>query len=245
MTTSYQEIRTEIARACRVLAAEGLDDMLAGHISVRLRDSDDFLVTPWGLFFSEVRPEDILRVDSTGKVVEGSYPVNMAVVIHLAVHEAVPGANAIVHCHPPHVTAFSARGETIKPFDQIGCVIFESQAVYTEFTGSVYDMEAARPIAAALEGNRVCILKNHGLLTVGKTLEAAVIDTLFTERAAKVQLLAEQFGASGKDAIDDDTARKTRDQNVWPALYDDIWSALLRKSQAALGDLSVAVKAER
>lgn len=207
MMNDIEQIKFDIACACRILAREGIDDMLAGHISVRVPETDEFLVTPWGLFFAEVTPEDILRVDGQGKVIEGKHPVNLAVVIHLAIHEARPEVNAIVHCHPPLLTSFSALGQELLPFDQIGCVIFEEQAIYEEFTGSVYTMDDARPIARALGGKRVAILKNHGLITVGQNLRAALCDTLFVERAARVHLNALQYAAAASHAIAPEVAR--------------------------------------
>jgi ribulose-5-phosphate 4-epimerase/fuculose-1-phosphate aldolase len=234
------QLRQDIACACRVLANEGLDDGLAGHISMRLPGTEEFWVTPWGLYFEEMTASDIVRIDAAGKVLEGSHPVNFAVVIHLAIHEARRDAGAIVHTHPPHTTAFSALGREIEPFDQLGALIFEDQAVYPEFTGSVYSMEAARPIAASLGRKRVAILKNHGLITVGPTIMAALGDTLLTERAARVQITATQAGATSADAIRAEVARQTKEVNIRPSVYEDMWRALVRRLHKSDPDLFAA-----
>lgn len=239
MNTNDQ-IRLDIACACRILAREGMDDGLAGHISARVPGAEEFWVTPWGLYFDEVTPGDVIRIDRAGKVVEGEHPVNFAVVIHLAIHEARPEAGAIVHTHPPHLTAFSALGREIEPFDQIGAFIYEDQAVYHEFTGSVYSLEAARPIAAALGSKRVAILKNHGLITVGPDVRTALGDTLLTERAARVQILATQAGARAADAIPPEVARRTKEINVRPSVYEDLWQALTRRLRRSSPDLFAA-----
>ena len=237
---SHDQSRLDIACACRVLADEGLDDGLAGHISMRIPNTEEFWVTPWGLYFDEMTAGDIVRIDSKGQVLEGKHPVNFAVVIHLAIHEARPAAGAIVHTHPPHTTALSALGREIEPFDQLGALIFEDQAVYPEFTGSVYSMEAARPIASALGSKRVAILKNHGLITVGPTIMAALGDTLLVERAARIQILATQAGARPADAISAEVARETKQVNTRPSVYEDMWRALLRQLRKSDPDLFAA-----
>ena len=231
------QMRLDIACACRILANEGLDDGLAGHISLRIPGTEEFWVTPWGLYFDEMTAADIVRIDAAGKVLEGKHPVNFAVIIHLAIHEARHDAGAIVHTHPPHTTALSTLGREIEPFDQIGTFIFEDQAVYPEFTGSVYTMEAARPVAAALGAKRVAILKNHGLITVGPNLMAALGDTLITERAARVQVMATQAGARSADTIPAEVARQTKQANIRPSLYEDIWRALVRRLHKSDPDL--------
>ena len=231
------QIRLDIACACRILANEGMDDGLAGHISVRIPGTEEFWITPWGLYFDEMTASEIVRIDATGKVLEGKHPVNFAVVIHLAIHEARPDAGAIVHTHPPHTTAFSALGRELEPFDQIGAFIFEDQAVYPEFTGSVYTMEAARPIAAVVGAKRIAILKNHGLITIGPNLMAALGDTLIAERAARIQILATQAGARSAETIAADVARQTKEVNIRPSVYEDMWRALMRRLHKSDPDL--------
>jgi ribulose-5-phosphate 4-epimerase/fuculose-1-phosphate aldolase len=236
MNTNDQ-IRLDIACACRILANDGLDDGLAGHISARIPGSNEYWITPWGLYFDEILPSDVIRIDHSGKVVEGKHPVNFAVVIHLAIHEARPDAGAIVHTHPPNVTAFSPLGRMIEPFDQLGALIYEDQAVYPEFTGSVYSIEAARPIAAAIGSKRVAILKNHGLITIGPDVKTALSDTLLTERAARVQIMATQGGAKPADAIAPEIARQTKAVNIRPSVYEDLWTAQIRRLRRSDPDL--------
>jgi len=231
------QLRLDIACACRILAHEGMDDGLAGHISTRIPGTEEFWVTPWGFYFDEITPDDIVRIHATGKVLEGLHPVNFAVVIHLAIHEARPDAGAIIHTHPPYTTAFSVLGREIEPFDQTSSFIFEDQAVYPEFTGSIYTLEAARPIAAALGTKRVAILKNHGLITVGPNVMTALGDTLITERSARVQIMATQAGARSIDAISAEVARATKEANVRPSIYEDIWRALVRRLHKSDPDL--------
>lgn len=237
---SNDQLRLDIACACRILANEGLDDGLAGHISARIPGTEEFWVTPWGLYFDEITPSDIVRIHATGKVLEGLHPVNFAVVIHLAIHEARPDAGAIVHTHPPYTTAFSTLGREIEPFDQTASFIFEDQAIYPEFTGSIYTLDAARPVAAALGSKRIAILKNHGLITVGPNVMTALGDTLITERSARVQIMATQAGARAADTIPAHIARETKQTNVRPSIYEDIWHALVRRLHKSDPDLFAA-----
>jgi ribulose-5-phosphate 4-epimerase/fuculose-1-phosphate aldolase len=117
----------------------------------------------------------------------------------------------------------------IEPFDQLGAFIYEDQAIYPEFTGSVYSLDAARPIAAAIGSKRIAILKNHGLITIGPDVRTALSDTLLTERAARVQIMATQAGALPSDAITPEVARQTKAVNIRPALYEELWTAQVRR----------------
>src|SRR5262249_24001999 len=155
----------------------------------------------------------------------------------LAIHEASPDAGAIVHTHPPNVTAFSPLERMIEPFDQLRTFIYEDQAIYPEFTGSVYSLDAARPIAAAIGSKRLAILKNHGLITIGPDVKTALSDTLLTERAARVQIMATQAGATSADAIDPEVARQTKSVNIRPRLYEELWTAQVRRLRQSDPDL--------
>ena len=232
-----EQMRLAVACACRIIANEKMDDGIGGHLSVRIPGTDEFWTNPYPFYFADILPDDTVRVDAQGRVLEGKHQANPSIDLHPAIYARRADVNAIVHTHPPYVTGYSALGRVIEIYDQVGSFLFEEQAVYNEFTGTIFSEEGATPIAAALGAKRLAILKNHGLLAVGSDLRVALIDTLLAERAARIQALATQFGATSADALSADVARQTRDANLEIGHYEDTWTALLRGLRRSDPDL--------
>lgn len=234
------QIRLDLACACRIIANEKMDDGIGGHLSVRVPGTDEFWTNPYPFYFADILPDDIIRVDAQGRVLEGKHQPNPSIDLHPTIYARREDVNAIVHTHPPYVTGYSALGRVIEIYDQVGSFLFEEQAVYNEFTGTIFSEEGAAPIAEALGNKRLAILKNHGLLAVGTDLRVALIDTLLAERAARVQAVALQFGATRDDALSDEVARQTRDANREIGHYEDTWTALIRGLRRSDPDLFAA-----
>lgn len=219
-----------LAAALRLFGRYGFDEGVAGHITVRDPEfADCFWVNPFGMSFRRVTVSDLIMVNQRGQVVQGHYHVNQAAfAVHSHVHRARPDVVAVAHSHSLHGRALSALGELLEPITQDVCAFFEDHALYDRYTGVVVDEDEAREIAAALGPYKALILRNHGLLTVGDSVDAAAWWFLTMERSCQVQLAAK---AAGKPVlIDRHSAAETRDQlgsdlvawiNYQP-LYDDI-----------------------
>lgn len=225
----HDQIRFDLACACRIIANEKMDDSIAGHISIRIPGTNELWTNPYPFYFADITPDDVVRVDMKGRVIEGRHQPNPSIDIHPAIYRRRPDVGAIVHTHPPCVTGYSALGKEIEVFDQMGAFIFEEQAVYNEFIGTVFSDAGADPIAEALGAKNIGILKNHGLITVGRDIRFALGYTLLSERAARVQAASVQFGASPADALDAETARQTKAANIEIGHYEDWWQALVRR----------------
>lgn len=224
----HDQIRLDLACACRIIANEKMDDSIAGHLSIRIPGTDEMWTNPYPFYFADISPEDVVRVDMKGRVIEGRHKPNPSIDLHPAIYRRRPDVGAIVHTHPPYVTGYSALGREIEIFDQMGAFIFEEQAVYDEFIGTVFSEEGADPIAEALGTKNIGVLKNHGLISVGTDIRFAMGYTLLAERAAKVQAQAIQFGATSADALDAEVARQTKAANIEIGHYEDWWQALVR-----------------
>jgi ribulose-5-phosphate 4-epimerase/fuculose-1-phosphate aldolase len=179
--------------------------------------------------FSHIRVSDLILVNDEGKVVEGRYHVNQAAfAIHSQVHQARPGVVAAAHSHSVHGRALSALGEMLEPITQDSCAFYTDHALFDDYTGVVTDVDEGKRIAAALGGGKAVILRNHGLLTVGDSVDAAAWWFIALERSCQVQLLAK---AAGKVVhVEHDNAVLTHEQigndlvgwiNFQP-LYDQI-----------------------
>jgi ribulose-5-phosphate 4-epimerase/fuculose-1-phosphate aldolase len=188
--------KEHLAAAFRVWARFGYEEGPAGHITVRDPEfPDHFWVNPFGLHFGLISVSDLLLVNHAGEVVQGDWPVNQAAFcIHAAIHRARPDVQAAAHSHSVHGKAWSSLGRLLDPITQDACAFYEDHALFDDYTGVVVDVEEGRRIAAALGSNKAAILRNHGLLTVGGSPDAAAWFFIAMERSCHAQLMAEAVG---------------------------------------------------
>jgi ribulose-5-phosphate 4-epimerase/fuculose-1-phosphate aldolase len=185
--------KQRLAGAFRLFSRFGFDEGVAGHITARDPEfTDTFWVNPYGVHFSQVKVSNLIRVDHHGNVVEGDYPVNCAAfAIHSAVHTIRPDVNAAAHTHSPYGRAWSTLGRTLDCITQDVCAFYNDHAVYDDFGGVAVEVDEGVRIAHALGDHKAAILQNHGILTVGQTVDAAAWWYICLERSCQVQLLAE------------------------------------------------------
>jgi ribulose-5-phosphate 4-epimerase/fuculose-1-phosphate aldolase len=184
--------KAKLAAAFRMFSKAGLDEGVAGHITVRDPEfPDSYWVNPFGMHFSMIKSSDLVRVNHDGQVVEGTRAVNgAAVAIHCAVHKARPDVLAAAHAHGPYGKTFSSLDMTVEPLTQDACAFFEDTGTYADYRGVVLDQEEGERIGRALGQNKAVILRNHGMLTVGETIDSAAWWFLTLERTAQAQLMA-------------------------------------------------------
>ena len=143
-----------------------------------------------------------------GEVVEGDRPVNgAAFAIHSQVHAARPDVVAAAHSHSVYGKSWSSLGRTLDPITQDACAFYDDHAVFDDYTGVVLDLEEGKRIAHALGDNKAAILRNHGLLTVGHSVDEAAWWFITMERSCQAQLLAEAAGTPVLDRSGDGQAR--------------------------------------
>lgn len=208
--------KQRLAAAFRIFARRGLDEGVAGHITARDPElTDHFWVNPFGMDFAFIRVRDLLLVDPSGHVVEGTGNVNRAAyAIHSSVHEARPDIVAAAHSHSLYGKAWSALGRLLDPITQDHCDFYDDLALYDAFGGVAFDKEEGERIAAALGDKRAAILRNHGLLTVGHSVDEAAWWFVRLDRCCHVSLLAEAAGTPV--VIDDATARQAKAAQATP-----------------------------
>ncbi|KAI8664785.1 Aldolase-II domain-containing protein [Fusarium sp. Ph1] len=193
---------------------EGYVEGMSGHISVRDPEYPHaFWTNPLGVHFGLLRVDDMVLVNYEGQIIGGnqSLPINRAgFLIHSEIHKARPDVHAVCHCHSIHGKAWSSFGRRIEMINQDACKFFgNAHTVYQNHGGVVLGAEEGERIAAALGNAKAVILRNHGILTVGSTVDEAA--WLFTslEHSCKAQLLAEAAAANGSKIllIDDEEAK--------------------------------------
>lgn len=167
------------------------------------------------MHFGLIKVSDLILCDEQGNVVEGSEPINAAAfAIHSQIHRARADVTAACHAHSVHGKAFSAFGRELEMLTQDACRFHRSHGVYRDFRGVVLDEEEGRRIAAALGDGKAAILQNHGILTVGRSVDEAAFWFLSLERTCQAQLLADAAAAGGykKILIDEEEAAYTATQ---------------------------------
>jgi ribulose-5-phosphate 4-epimerase/fuculose-1-phosphate aldolase/alpha-ketoglutarate-dependent taurine dioxygenase len=228
--TDHQIVKYKLAAAYRIMVSESLDEGgISGHISMRVPgEPESFWVNPFGLLADEVTPANLIKVDKTGNVLEGDYPANVAgFCIHAAIHEAYPKINCVVHTHSPWGTLFTALDRKVEAIDQNCCLFFENQSAYDQFNGPVNDPEDAVRLAKALDHKDVILLRNHGSITCGTTIEAAVVRMVALEKAYRLNVLSLQV--PDVKLVSAETARLTRDWIGNDMAFAIEFNALLRK----------------
>ncbi|KAF1986389.1 class II aldolase/adducin domain-containing protein [Aulographum hederae CBS 113979] len=221
-------ILTHLAGAFRIFARKGFTEGISGHISVRDPENPHtFWTNPVGTHMGLLTAADMVLVDYDGKCVGGNTvrPANAAgFLIHSAIHKARPDVHAACHAHGRAGKAWSAFAKPLEMLNQDVCYFYgDAQAVYEDFGGIVFKPEEGIRLANALgPRGKGMILRNHGLLTVGGTVdEAAYLYTLM-ERSCDIQLQVEAAAANGlkKIYVDDEAAKYTFDMASDPeSLY--------------------------
>jgi L-fuculose-phosphate aldolase len=178
--------RQQIVVAVRRLAAEGYDDKLAGHVSVRDRDDGTLLVPRVGGRWGELTVDDIVRIDADGSIVEGEGSLNPTIVFHLELHKARPDIVCAIHNHPPYGTIWACAGELPPLYDQTGANGGGRAGLYAEYGGVVDSRSSAAELAAAYGDVDMAILVGHGtLVTAGSVSLALLRAQCFEHRARK------------------------------------------------------------
>jgi len=192
--------KQRLAAGYRLFGRHGFDMGGAGHITARDPElTDHFWVNPLGVHFSRIKVSDLMLDSLAGEIVQPAVkaPARLnraAFAIHSQLHEARPDVVAAAHSHSLYGKAWSALGRLLDPLTQDSAAFYDDHALFEEFSGVVLDTSEGQKIAKALGPKKAVILQNHGILTVGQSVEAAVWRYLALENACQAQLLAQAAG---------------------------------------------------
>ena len=190
------QARVDLAAAYRLVALYGWDDLIFTHISARVPGTEhNFLLNPYGMMFDEVTASSLVKIDLNGnKVMDSPYQINPAgFTIHSAVHAARADALVVMHLHTDYGIAVSAQKEGLLPISQQSMFALASLA-YHDYEGLALDEEEKPRLVADLGNKSYMILRNHGLLTMGRTAAEAFLGMFLLERACQIQILAQAGG---------------------------------------------------
>lgn len=190
---SHQKAAAEIVAVGRQLVSKGLVSGTWGNISARLPETDTFLITPSGVPYENLGPQDLVLLDLEGKVKEGALRPSTETPLHIAIYKKRPDVLGIVHTHSPYASVLAVNRRELPP-------VLEELAQLLGGTVRVapYAPPGSRELAegavAALEGRSAVILANHGMVGVGRSLKEALLICQVVEKGAQVFLLAQLSG---------------------------------------------------
>ncbi|MPY70101.1 MAG: class II aldolase/adducin family protein [Alphaproteobacteria bacterium] len=191
------ETRVNLAACYRLVALYGWTHLIQNHVSARVPGAEEhFLINPYGMLFREITASSLVKIDLDGRIVdETPYRVNEAgFVIHSAVHAARPDLHCVLHTHTEAGMAISALEDGLIPINQ-GAFRFYNRVGYHDYEGVALDLDERARIARDLGDHKVMVLRNHGLLTAGRTIAEAFVLMYHLEKTCKAQLLAMATGA--------------------------------------------------
>ncbi|MCB1843894.1 MAG: class II aldolase/adducin family protein [Halioglobus sp.] len=204
-TASREDVEAErlhrkqrLAAGLRTMGRLHLAEGVAGHVTVRDPEFPDrFWVNPFGHNFKLMTVSDLICVDHSGKVVIGDRPVNAAAfAIHSELHKARPDVMAAAHSHSMYGRTFSTLGKPLKMISQDATMFYNDVALCDAGSGAVVvDTDVSRQMGEALGQKKALIHQNHGLITTGGSVDAAVWWFIALERVCQSQLLAESAGS--------------------------------------------------
>ena len=236
----HESIKFDICCAARLLFRQGLSVANAGHLSVAV-GPDEMLVNHFGPSFATLRPENVVRVNFAGKVLEGDAYVNDTIRLHGIIHRENPRAVAVAHTHPPALVTLSALRVIPEVYDQESCLLADDVGMVDEdYDGIASEEERVMPVADALREKPIVILPNHGAITTGDNIQAAFIRMVLLEGMAARNLSVAQAARNlGREpvAIAPAAARRAKAEIARIPVLPLLWRDFLKRLRATDPDL--------
>jgi len=227
------QMRVDLAALYRIVAMYGWDDLIFTHLTARVPGGEHhFLINPYGCLFEEITASSLVKIDLDGnKVMDSPYDINPAgFTIHSAIHEAREDATCVMHLHTRAGIGVSAQKNGLLPISQQASVVMNNLA-YHDYEGIALNSEEKQRLVADLGEKKLMILRNHGTLSLGRSVAGAFLAMYTLETACQAQIAAQSGGAElimiPQEITDGAMATsKTTTKNIGGALA---WPALLRK----------------
>lgn len=226
---SDYELRAKLALGCRILAMEGHDDAIWGHMSVRDPNNPNQLwIKGHTVGLEEIQPDDIVLIDMDGKQLAGQRPRHSEFPIHAEILRRRPDVDVVVHTHPTLTTVLGSSGRTITPVTHEGSYFCPPAIpVFTETSDLIVTREQGEGVATAIGDHKALFMKNHGIVLASGSIEEAVVAAMLIEKAARAQMAALNLG--DVTPTDDEEALLKREH-----IYNELgihraWQYLIRK----------------
>jgi L-fuculose-phosphate aldolase len=223
---SGDSLATQVAWACRILAAHGYEDLTLGHVSARDSEPDVMWIKRKGVSLAEVSPNDVLRTSINGDI-ENASDMHLEAVLHTEVYRARPDVRCVVHGHPLHATAFGAAHADLAFISHDAVLFKEGIAALDEVPEMIVEKNQGVVVAHALGERSALLMRNHGVVVVGKDVPWAVLTALTLERAVQLQATAASLGALRPVA--DEVVEPLHEMKYQDAFLSEYWDAWVRE----------------
>ena len=227
ISATAQSVREQVAWACRILALEGFSDLTLGHVSARPSGGETVYIKRKGLALDEVSPDDVVEVD------DPSAALHLETVLHTEIYARRPDVGAIVHAHPPYVTAFGATTAELELLTHDAVLFADGVAYFEETPELITEEEQGRAVADALGDRRAVILRNHGVVVADADVRWAVLSAITLERAVRLQAISTTLGELRP--IPQDDAERMRADKYQDRFVDEYWASWVRHVRRAGG----------
>ncbi len=226
------QLTEKLIQGCRVLADDGQGDLIWGHVSARASNIPDrILMKPAGIGLEEMTRDEVITVDLSGDRTAGARPRHVEVFIHTEIMRSRPEIQAVVHTHPPHAVAFSSLCKPLLAIGHEGAMFCDGLPVFDRTSDLIVSPDLGQAVAACLDGHNALLLRNHGIVTAGRSVEEEVMMAVLLEKACKVQLLAEQAGGP-QASTSAEEARIKRDRIYAPGSLQAAFDYCVRRHNA-------------
>jgi ribulose-5-phosphate 4-epimerase/fuculose-1-phosphate aldolase len=225
-------MRVDLAAAYRLVALAGWDDLVYSHISASVpEEPGHFLINPFGLAFEEVTASNLVKINETAEIIGDSpYPVNVTgFALHAALHAARPDVVCVLHLHETSAIAVSAQASGLLPLSQ-HALRFESELAYHNYEGLAFSPREGESLVRALGAKTAMLLRNHGLVVLGRTVAEAYVLAATLIKACRIQIAAQSGNAAFHrpgDEVIALAAEQLRDGGAVEGIVE--WPALLRR----------------
>ena len=217
---------TQVAWACRILAAHGYEDLTLGHVSARDSEPDAMWIKRKGVSLAEVAPGDVLRTSINGDFQNAS-DMHLEAVLHTEVYRARPDVRCVVHGHPLHATAFGAAHADLAFISHDAVLFKEGIAALDEVPELIVGKSQGEVVARALGERSALLMRNHGVVVVGKDVPWAVLTALTLERAVQLQATAASLGELRP--VPDEAVKPLHEMKYQDAFLSEYWDAWVRE----------------
>ena len=229
------ELRTEVARGCRILGLEDQGDFVWGHVSARDPAGRGVWMKAATLGFEEIRADNVILVGWDGDVLEGEGRRHAEFPIHTEVMRARPDVGSVVHTHAPYAVAFAATGQPLRPISHEGTLFVPPEvARFTETGDLILTRELGESLARAVGSRNAALMGHHGIVTCGPDVTTAVVTAVLLERACRTQLRAAAGGGVRTWSSDEEALAK-REHCYPPQLLRQAWDYLARRLDERAG----------
>ena len=199
LSTAAALARQRLIDSGRILQFNGQADLTRGHVSIRVPGEPKlFYMKPHSMGFDEITMENIVTCNLNGVKVAGGGRRHSEVFIHSEIYKARPDVNSVIHTHPTNAVALSATGKPLLPISQPSVAFYDGLPYYTDTIELIRNVEKGQGVAQALGSCKALLMRNHGVVVVGASVEESTVLAIMLENACEIQLKAEAAGGIGE-----------------------------------------------